>query len=68
MIFQKFGLLEATAVTKNWNFVHKGRGRPIVQKSCQRRARDFESVGDHAAMATATKDHDRQSAWRGHNL
>jgi hypothetical protein len=57
--FKKFGLLEAATATQEWNFTDKCSRRLIVQKSGQGSVRDLESVGDHAAVATATKDYDR---------
>jgi hypothetical protein len=59
IIFQKFGLLEAAAVTQKRNFADKRSRRSIVQKSRYGSVREFESVGDYAAVAPATKDYDR---------
>jgi hypothetical protein len=58
IVFKKFGLLEAATATQKRNFADQRSRRPIVQKSRQGSARDLESVGDHAAVAPATKDYD----------
>jgi hypothetical protein len=59
ILFKKSGLLEAATATQKRNFSDERSRRPIVQKSRQGSARDLESVGDHAAVAAATKDYDR---------
>jgi hypothetical protein len=59
IVFKKSGLLEAATTTEKRNFADKRSGRLIVEKSRQGSARDLESVGDHAAVAAATKDYDR---------